>query len=167
MFGLFKKKKKDTIFNITPEEDKFLSEASEYHNNNNINLQNNWGFDNYEEWGFSQETGVFFLDFKDGSRVEASGQIYGSYSTQDTSWEWAWNNPHSEKGMSIDSLKAKTYGEETDLLYLTSGMVTVFDIVFATYLASIAEKLNDAQGLFPASAGEIIIFIGLKDLKRV
>jgi len=167
MFGLFKKKEQKTIFDLTPEQDTFLFEASEYHNKNILNLQENWGFSDYEEWGFSQDTGIFFLKLKDGSRIEANGQIYGSYSTHDTSWEWAWNNPHSEENIAMDSLKAKEYGKETGLNYLTVGIVEVYDILYATYLASIAEKLNNAQGVFPGNAGEVIVFIGLKNLKKV
>jgi len=167
VFGLFKKKNKQQPIELSPQQDEFLASAIEYHNRNNKILNRQWGFESLAEWGFDQETGIFFIRHEDGSRVEGRGQLYGSYSESDGTWEWAWNNPMVEEAMSIDSRKAKEYGEEQNLTYLILGVVPVSDEMSATYLASIVEKLADAQGVYSADAGAIKVFIGLKELKRI
>lgn len=166
MFNLFKKKKNTPSVDLTPEQDAFLASAIEYHNENTETLNSDWSFDNFEEWGFDQITGIFFLRLADDSRVEADGQIYGSFSESGKSWEWAWNNPNAEESMSKDAFMIKEYGEKEGIEYLTTGMIPVPDITFATYLASIGEKICNAQGVYPATAGPIIVFIGLKNLRK-
>jgi hypothetical protein len=72
-----------------------------------------------------------------------------------------------EKAMSKDALKIREYGKQERIEYLTTGMILVPDLTFATYLASIGEKLSNAQGVYPASAGPVIVFIGLKNFRRI
>lgn len=163
MFGF---KKKPAAFDLSPETDAFLGAASREHNEKNESLIKNWGFDSYQEWGFDQETLVFFLNLKNGSRVEAKGQIYGSWSKREKTWEWAWNNPHAEEGAQRDSKRIREYGKKEKLEYLTHGIVLCPTILFATYFASIGEKICEAQGVFPGKMGELSIFIGLSDLKN-
>lgn len=167
MFNLFRKKKSVPSIDLTPEQDAFLASAIEYHNKNTETLNAEWNFGDFEEWGFDQISGTFFLKLADDSRVEADGQIYGSFSESDGSWEWAWNNPYAEEAMSKDALKIREYGKQEGIEYLTTGMIPVPDLTFATYLASIGEKLSNAQGVYPASAGPVIVFIGLKNFRRI
>jgi hypothetical protein len=166
VFNLFKKKKSVPSVELTPEQDKFLASAIMYHNKNNEILNEEWSFNEFEEWGFDQISGIFFLRLSDDTWIEADGQIYGSFSQSDGSWEWAWNNPMVEEAITKDSLLIKNYGESEGIEYLTEGMILVPDIMVASYLAAIGEKLCNAQGSYPADAGSITVFIGLKNLRR-
>jgi len=144
----------------------FFDDAITEHNRNNEILNKDWGFDNYQEWGFDQEGGTLFIKFKDESVVEANGQIYGSFSNNDNTWEWAWNNSDIEEHIANDSLRVKEYGERENIDFLAEAIIELPDQNTATYLGSIAEKLNNAQGLFVGQVEEIYIFIGLKGLRR-
>lgn len=155
-------------FDLTPEQDAFLGEAIEEHNQKNDRLRKDWGFGDYEEWGFEQITGNFFLRLKDGKKVTASGQVYGSLSTADKTWEWAWNNPNVEELVKKDSFLVREYGEKQGqgFQYLCLGLQPIPHVVAPIYFAAIAEKLSGAQGVFPAEYGNYTFYIGLKDLKK-
>jgi len=145
---------------------KFLESAIGEHNEKNDILNEQWGFDRYSEWGLDQESGIFFIKFKDDSLVEANGQIYGSFSSEDSTWEWAWNNPMVDESMAEDSLRIKEYGESENIDFLAEPIIELPDQNTATYLGAIGEKINNAQGLFVGQVEEIYIFIGLKGLRR-
>jgi hypothetical protein len=151
---------------LTPEQDAFLGSATAEFNRKIETLKKDWNFDNYDEWGFDQVSGTFFLKLEDGSRVEADGQIIGSHFPAKQSWEWAWNNPHVVSAMKHDSTKVREFGEKQKLEYLTAGMVPTPDAAFATYLASIAVKVAGAEGAFAGPAGPINVYIALKNLRR-
>lgn len=163
---MFGKKKEKPGFTLSLEADTFLASAISEHNEKNKVLIKDWGFDNYKEWGFDQDSRVFFLKLKSGETVEADGQIYGSWSKRDSTWEWAWNNPHAEKDAAKDSHTIREYGEAEKLEYLVQGVIPCPDVVYATYLASIGEKICSAQGVFPGKAGSFVIFIGLHNLRK-
>lgn len=151
---------------LTPEQDAFLGSATTEFNRKLETLKNDWSFDSYDEWGFDQVSGTFFLRLKDGARVEADGQIIGSHFPAKNSWEWAWNNPHVASAMKRDSAKVRDFGRKEKLEYLTTGMVPTPDAQFATYLASIAVKVLEAEGAFAGAAGPINVYITLKNLRR-
>lgn len=145
---------------------KFLESAIGEHNEKNDILNEQWGFDSYSEWGLDQESGKFFIKLQDGSLVEAEGQIYGSFSSEDSTWEWAWSNPDIDESIAKDSLRIKEYGESENIDFLSEAIIELPDQNTATYLAAIGEKINNAQGLFVGQIEEIYIFIGLKGLRR-
>ena len=142
VFGLFRKKKR---LKLTPEQDAFLAAAIEEHNRNNEILKSDWGFEDFAEWGFDQTCGDFFLKMADESLVKATGQIYGSFSTDDCSWEWGWNNPHVDEAAKQDVRQVKEYGRKEGLGYLCTGFLDLTDEMMATYLAAIAEKVCGAE----------------------
>ncbi len=167
MFQFFKKRKYDLIDDLSPETDKFLSESILEHNKNIDELNNIWGFSNFKRWEFDQYSGIFRLYFDTNSLVEAKGQIFGSWHKRNKTWEWSWNNPNDEESMKIDSKKIKEYGEKNDLKYLISGFVPCLTELHATYLSAISEKVTNSQGVYPGDAGDLIVFIGLKELSRI
>lgn len=151
---------------LTPEQDAFFKSAIQEHNRNTESLMKDWGFADATECGFDQSTGLFTMKLKDGSRVEASGQIYGSFSEADRSWEWAWNNPHIAEPLKKDSAIVHEYARRESLPHLYTGQMPVVDETMITYFVAIAEKLSGAQGMYPVRCGKIIVFIGLKSLTR-
>jgi hypothetical protein len=156
----------DNLSNLSPEQDALLDDAIKEHNTKNDILMKEWGFGDPKEWGFDQTSGRFFIIGKTGARVEASGQIYGSFSATDRSWEWAWNNPYVADSLKQDALLVQAYGRKENLGYLCQGKLLLPDETAATYFAAIAEKLSGAQGVFPARSGSLIVYIGLKNLIR-
>lgn len=151
---------------LSPETDQFLREALEEHNRNNDILKEKWSFENYASWGFDQETGLFFLQLEDGSRIEADGQILGSHDPAKRNWEWAWNNPHVLDAMKRDSIAVRKFGEEHQISYLCAPVVPMPDKQFATYLAAVGEKITASQGVYPANVGTITGYVMLKNLRK-
>ncbi len=128
-------------FDLTPEQDAFLGGAIAEHNRNNDRLIKDWGFGEYKECGFDQTTGIFFLMLKDGKKITASGQIYGSFSDADGTWEWAWNNPNVEDLVKKDSMLVREYGEKQGqgFEYLCLGLQPTLHNMAPIYFAAIAE----------------------------
>ncbi|MGA2747973.1 MAG: DUF6882 domain-containing protein [Verrucomicrobiota bacterium] len=166
MFSFFSKNKKRLYAPLTPEQDAFLATCTREYNEKLETLNRDWSFSNYKRWGFDQFSGVFFLELHDGSRVEADGQVIGSYFPSRNSWEWAWNNPNVEEPMKRDVQLVRTFGEKEKIDYLRKGVVPAPDKLFPMYLSGIAIKISGAEGVFAGNAGPLQVFISLKRLRK-
>jgi hypothetical protein len=166
MFPFTFKKKKPSYAPLTPEQDAFLASCTQEYNEKLERLNRDWSFSKYKQWGFDQVSGVFFLQLHDGSRVEAEGQGIGSYSPSGKAWEWAWANPHVEEGLKQDVQLVRQFGEKERIAYLRSAMVPAPDKLFPMYLSGIATKIIGSEGVFAGSAGPILVYLSLKNLKR-
>jgi hypothetical protein len=148
---------------MSPEADKFLSEATAEFNAKQASLRNDWRFDSYKKWGYDQFGGVLKLDFEDGAQFCADGQILGSYVASKLSWEWAWNNPNVEDAMKKDSLVVKQVGERLGISYLVTGMIPAPTEEFVSFLCAIGMKATDSIGVFRGNAGSVAVMITLKN----
>lgn len=165
MFSFFKKKK-PLYAPLTPEQDAFLASCTQEYNEKLERLNREWGFADHKNWGFDQTSGVFELERNDGVKVQADGQIIGSYSSTGDSWEWAWNNPHVEAPMKRDVELVRAFGEKEKIEYLCRGMVPAPDKLFGMYLSGIAAKVIGSEGVFAGDAGPILVFLSLKNLRK-
>jgi len=145
---------------------KFFDQAIDEHNRKNEVLNRKWEFDNYQSWGFDQDSLLFFIELPNGSLVEAKGQIYGTFSPSEGTWEWAWANADIDEAASQDALNIKEYGERENVDFLSEPLLELPDQNSATYLGAIGEKVNVAQGLFVGEVEGLYIFIGLKELTK-
>jgi len=148
---------------LSPEADKFLAEATEEFNAKQEALDRDWHFDDYKQWGFDQLSAVFRLEFADGTEFQADGQILGSYSAANRSWEWAWHNPYVNPSIARDSKAVKELGERLGLSYTAAGMIPVPAEEFVSYLCAIGLKATGSFGLFRGTAGPIDVIILLKN----
>jgi hypothetical protein len=148
---------------LSPEADQFLAAATAEFNTKQEALRQKWRFDDCEEWAYDQIGGVLRLTFNDGTAFLADGQILGSYSASDSSWEWAWNNPHVDPAMARDSEAVKALGQRLGIEYLQAGMIPVPGDDFLSYLCAIGIKATDSIGVYRGSAGHIEVFITLKN----
>jgi hypothetical protein len=148
---------------LSPEADHFLKQASDEFNVKQAHLRDEWRFDECDQWAFDQETGVFKLEFEDGSMFEAQGQILGSHDPDEGSWEWAWNNPNVEKAVASDSLIVRALGEKLEIDYLCEGKAPLPEESFVSHLCGIGIKATDSFGVYNGSAGEIMVMILLKN----
>jgi hypothetical protein len=166
MFGkLFGKKKEPTTFDLTPDQDEYLADAIQLYNKSQKEYGEKYGFAQRDEWGFDQETGKFLL--KDGGKavVTADGQIIGSFSSVDCTWEWAWNNPNVEPDMKRSSLLVKEYGEREGLGYFCQGILTVPDESYAAYLAAVGQKASNSEVVYRGVMGDLSIFLLLNNFE--
>lgn len=148
---------------LSPEADKFLAEATEEFNAKQEALTRDWHFDDFKQWGFDQLNGVFRLEFEDGTEFQADGQILGSYSATNKSWEWAWHNPYVDPSIARDSKTVKELGERLGLSYTATGMIPVPGDEFVSYLCAIGVKATGSLGVFRGAAGPIEVMILLKN----
>ncbi len=152
---------------LSPEAECYLRDAcAEFNAKQNL-LREEWRFAECEEWSFDQDTGVFRLDFEDGSKLFADGQILASYDAFDETWEWAWNNPDVNPNIVQDSLLARELGERHGIEFLTSGMLPAPNGPFPAFLGAVGVKASNSIGAYPADTGEVVAFLLLKNLKWV
>jgi Family of unknown function (DUF6882) len=152
---------------LSPEADRYLGEATAEFNAKQDALSRDWRFDVFEEWTYDQYGRTLKLGFKDGSQLEADGQILGSYMAARQSWEWAWNNPNVEEAAKVDSLLVKQVGQRLGIDYLLSGIVPAPAEEFVSYLCAIGIKATDSVGVFRGKAGPVDVMITLKNLRWV
>lgn len=164
LFSFFRRKPK--FAPLTPAQDAFLTEALREYNESLEKLNTQWRFSEITQWGFDQDQARFVLVRKDGSHVEADGQLYGSFSSRENTWEWAWNNANIVAGVKKDVLLARDYGLKEKLEYLTRPKVPALDRDFAAFLAAAAAKVAGAQGVFAAGTGKLSLYIGLKNIRE-
>ena len=168
MFGLFRRKRtKDPEIDfdapLSPEADKYLADASTEFNAKQEALRRDWRFGTATRWAWDPPTGLFTLDFADGAQFAADGQLLGSHSPQDSSWEWAWNKPRLEATAMKDSKLVKTLGEKLGLPYLIRGMVPIPGPLWVTYLSSLGVKATDSIGVYLGNTGDLKVAITLKN----
>ena len=125
-------------------------------------MKADWRFGEHKQWGFDQESGILKLEFADGAELHFDGQILGSYSPAQRSWEWAWNNPWVEAAMAKDSQRVKQLGEKLGIAYLQAGMVPLPDGEFVSYLCSIGLKATDSVGVYRGKCDPVDVMILLK-----
>lgn len=152
-----------TSGDLSPEADKFLADATAEFNPKQAAMQRDWKLDSHKQWGYDQTTGVLKLEYADGAELHADGQILGSHSAADGTWEWAWNNPNSLPAVSRDSTKVRDAGKKYGIDYLQAGIVPVPNQEYVAYLCGIGLKATDSIGIYRGKAGPIDVYIMLKN----
>lgn len=165
--NLFRKNKSQASFQLTPEQDEYLADAIQIYNKSQKEFRKTYGFSNYEEWRFDQDTGKFFLTANRNLSVSADGQIIGSFSANNNTWEWAWNNPHVEPHIKKDSLLVKKYGKKEGLEYLSQGILWLPDEQFGVYLAAVGQKITNSEVVFRGKMGDIFVYLMLKNSESI
>lgn len=167
MFGLFGRKKKTSEIDLdaplSPEADGYLAAATAEFNAKQDALKRDWRFGSGCRWAWDPPTGLFTLDFDDGSQFAADGQLLGSYSPKDFSWEWAWNKPTLEPEAMRDSKLVKEVGERLGIAYLIVGMIPMPGDLWVSYLSAIGVKATDSVGVYLGQAGDLKVVITLKN----
>ena len=158
--------KKRTDGKLSPKADRWLAEATAEFNRKQEVLKQEWGFGTFERWAFDPATKTFGLTFADGSGFEADGQVLGTYSPTDGSWEWAWNNPNVEAAIAVPGDQLKELGKRLGISYLKIGMVPVPTRDFASYLCAIGAKATDAIGVYLGGGDPVEVAIVLFNPRR-
>lgn len=148
-----------------PEAEAFLRAACAEFNVKQSQLREEWRFGEAEQWGYEQDTGILQLDFEDGSQLLADGQILGSYDPSAETWEWAWNNPNIDEAVARDSHRVRELGDDLDLDCLRMGVTPAPGGPFPAFLGAVGVKATNSIGLYPGHAGDVIVFILLKEPK--
>ena len=167
MLSILKQTKAGLSFNfdapLSPEADAFLAAATAEFNAKQEELNRHWRFDQAQQWGFDQESGLLKLEFADGAELHFDGQLLGSYSAGQSSWEWAWNNPWVEPAMSRDCRLVKEAGEKYDIDYLQAGLIPLPDGQFVSYLSAIGLKATDSIGAYRGACNPVDVVILLRN----
>ena len=153
---------------LSPDADRWLDEAGEEFNLKQATLQRQW-LGQFDRWEFNASTGVLTLFHPDGSRSLAAAEILGSFSPEEATWEWAWNNPNMPARFTQKSLGAKNIGEQLGLEYLVHGIVPVRDDAeeLTSYLCSIGVKASAAAGIFRGGDERLPMYFLIFDPTRV
>ncbi|NNJ27631.1 DUF6882 domain-containing protein [Alienimonas chondri] len=121
-------------------------------------LNKAWGLGTFDRWDLDQQTGEIVFSNADGTTARASAQIIGSFSANDSSWLWAWDNPSIADALKADARTVKAYGEEHGIDRLTTRKWTGTE-EGAWEMAAVAAKLCGATGVYRGPAGRSSVFI--------
>jgi hypothetical protein len=117
-----------------------------------------WGLGSFDRWDLDQEIGNLVFTKADGTKVAAKAQIIGSFSTNDNSWLWAWDNPSIVDGMKDHARQVRSYGERQKIEKLTTRK-WVGTEADAWAMTALAVKLTNAQGAYRGPAGKSYVFM--------
>ncbi|WP_149495909.1 DUF6882 domain-containing protein [Roseiconus lacunae] len=123
-----------------------------------------WGLGTFDRWNIDQEDGNLVFSNADGTTAVAPAQIIGSFSANDHSWLWAWDNPSIVDPLKTHSRKVKDYGEEHGIDKLTTRKWTgTEDDAWA--MAALAVKLCGAEGAYRGPAGQSFVFMTFGEVR--
>lgn len=116
-------------------------------------------------WSVDQSAGTIAFTSPKGIVATAPVQIIGSYSTQDGSWLWAWDNLSSIKAeLTEHARKARSYGQEHGYDILTTPKLACPEETCWDF-AALACMLAGAQGAYRGPAGPVRVFMTFGDVK--
>lgn len=153
---------------LSPEADKFLAEAvADYGAKREALLEGKWRLTSCASWDFDFDTGGVAVKFADGSQWQADGQFLGSHSSDDQTFQWAWDSPDMSEHLKRDSLLVKEIGARLRIRYLTlgGGCFGLPNEDCVEYLCAIGLKATDSAGVMELSNETMSGFIMLKNIR--
>ncbi|HEY8090781.1 MAG TPA: hypothetical protein VIF09_23125 [Polyangiaceae bacterium] len=113
----------------------------------------------FQRWDASQDTSELSFVLADGRHRAMRGQAIGSWSIEDGTWMWAWDNESVHPAFSADAARVRDLAkQQRGLAAMTTGKFTATQPL-ATELALHTAAIMGAQGVFPGPAGQVLIFI--------
>lgn len=149
---------------LSPEADKFLAAAITEFNVKQQTLAEKWRFAGFEQWAYDPDTGALNLEFADQATLVADGQLLGTYSIVDKTFEWAWNSPHFSVAITKKSARVREVGRRLGISYLQAGIIPIPDEAFLSYVCAIGLKASDSTGMFRGD-GDVQPMIMVSDLR--
>ena len=117
----------------------------------------NWRFGKHKTWNFSQSEGLLRFSYADGTVAECSAQAIGSYSQNDGTWSWAWDNPSINASLKRDAELMRHYGQEHKFVPLTiPEWQATLDDSWAMTAASVL--VCNAAGAYCGQMGPLSMF---------
>jgi hypothetical protein len=109
-------------------------------------------------WDADLQSGVITF----GDKIRAEFQLIGSFAKEDQSWMWSWANEGSEHptALLLQSQRMKEIGESNGIPHFTTPLFDAAELV-GHMLALIASGMFGADGYYPASYGQGILFVTL------
>ncbi|MEX2154709.1 MAG: DUF6882 domain-containing protein [Gemmatimonadaceae bacterium] len=163
MFGQKKGDASADVDKLSPEADTFLAEATKEFNAKQDLLTKEWRFDSFDQWSYDAEHGVLKLGFSDGKSLVAEGQLLGTFSVSDSSFEWAWNSPHFNDTITRDSKLVKGVGKKLAISYTQVGMIPIPGEAFLSYICAIGLKASESLGMFRGTEDVVHPLIMIKN----
>lgn len=117
-----------------------------------------WGLLNFKRWDLDLVRGEMRLGFDAGRLVSAPVQVIGSFSREDQTWQWAWDNPSVNRLMTQDVKLCRAFGETYKLPQYTRPLIDCSE-EDAHGFAAVAMHLAGAPGVFQQPDGVIIVSV--------
>ena len=127
-------------------------------------LNDEYKLGNYERWDMLQDTGKLVFSDNGTSKVIATVQILGSYSTYSGTWMWSWANDSVSNLNKQDIGKIKDYGEKNQFKELTTAQWKCPEN-YGWTLTSVAGYLLKAKGAYRGDIPDGIVYFIITDIK--
>lgn len=108
----------------------------------------------YERWDPDLVGGEMRLRFAEGRIVTAPVQVIGSFSYEDQTWQWAWDNPSVNRLLTQDVYLCRKFGEQYKLPQYTNPIFSCSE-EDARGFGAVAMHLAGATGVFRQPEGVI------------
>ncbi len=120
--------------------------------------------DRFPEWSCEQDSGILRFTHANGSGIEATVQILGSFSRSAQSWEWAWNNPHVDEPLAVDSRVVHDHGVTHGMPVLSTGILRATEAQ-SRLMIGVAGVVAGVDGVFWGAAGDVMVAMGYRDIR--
>ena len=118
-----------------------------------------YNLNSYQNWSFDDDYGIFHFYSDDGRKnLYFKYALAGSYSSNTSSWKWAWDNERLKASECRHISKVKQYGEQKDWPLLTTGLVEG-DLQIAWDMIAITASVLSAIGIYNFKQEHLTYFI--------
>jgi hypothetical protein len=146
---------------LSPEAEKYLTEAVAEFNTKQEALRRGWRFGSYSNLEYDEKNGVLKLSFNDGSELQADGQLLGTYSPTNRTFEWAWNDQKYNALITQASKQVKNLGKHLGIAHLHVGTVPVPSEDMLSYYVAMGAKATESAGIITTNKGEVEMVIAV------
>ncbi|MDJ0917570.1 MAG: hypothetical protein QNJ05_07395 [Woeseiaceae bacterium] len=143
-----------------------IESSYEYLGKSQQALEATYKLSDHDRWHIDQDEGTLTLSKGNHPVAEAEIAIVGSVITAHGVWRWSWANPSVEQKLAAPVDTVRQYGVEHGLDKLTDQgwPAEEFD---GWEMAAIANFLLQGKGVYPAPAGDSIVFVVITDIRNV
>jgi hypothetical protein len=115
----------------------------------NDRLKAEFRIDDWPRYDYNLDAGSLIFSENGVAKVIADVEFVGSTSIKAGDWLWAWANSHWSPDLLVDSLLARTFGEEHAICELTHESVEDDDLnALGWELTSLTARISDALGAY-------------------
>lgn len=122
-----------------------------------------WGFGRAHRWDADLDQGLIWFTHDDGRIISAPVQIVGSYSTEDSTWLWAWDNRSVDEPLTQAARLARAFGVRHGLDQFTQPKIQCTEDEAWTFTA-LAVSLSDAWGAYRGPSGSAFVYMAFGEI---
>lgn len=139
-----------------------IANCREYLEKKQPNLVEQFKLNVHERWDWDQSTGKLIFSHGGEPQVVASVQFAGSFSTETSTWMWAWANGSLDDNIKAGSKVVRDFGQQQGYRKLAAGHWPA-DVVDAWEMTAVLAKHIDAMGFYRTPSENGYLYMAITD----